>query len=144
MKGSCVFEAKITVLPPSVNKMYVYTKWGPRPSSAMKKFKAKAMAELVKQVPFDSEPLDKNLPYRLSLEFYLPALINKGWPGKAKTRYKRRDVSNLVKVVEDVLAQCLGVDDSCFLEEELKKLDGGIHGFVGIKIKVYELIQEDT
>jgi len=136
---NCVFEAKITTLPPSVNKMYVHTKWGPRPSAAMKKFKAKAAAELIKQISFDMEPLDKNSPYRLSLEFYLPALVNKSWPGKAKTKYKRRDVSNLVKVVEDVLSRCLGIDDSCFLEEELKKLDGGACGFVGIEIKIYKL-----
>ena len=81
-----VFSASIDILPPSVNKMYVYTTRGPRPSGEMKKFKAKASAQLAKQVDFNAKPLDENSPYEVFLDFYLPALVNKGWPKKAKTK----------------------------------------------------------
>tara|TARA_Y100000310_G_scaffold315809_2_gene366809 strand:- start:2305 stop:2724 length:420 start_codon:yes stop_codon:yes gene_type:complete len=139
MIPSCVFEAEIPLLPPSVNKMYVYTRRGPRPSSSMNKFKAKASTELAKQIPFNDKPLKQNTPYKLCLYFHLPALLNKGWPKKAKTKYKRRDVSNLIKVIEDLLSWCLGIDDSCFLEVSVRKLDGSISGFIGVKIEVYEI-----
>jgi len=104
----------------------------------MKKFKAKASAQLAKQIDFNAKPLDQNSPYELHLDFYLPALVNKGWPKKAKTKYKRKDVSNLVKVIEDLLSNCLGVDDSCFLKLTLEKHDGSALGFTGVKVHVYE------
>jgi len=104
----------------------------------MKKFKAKATAELAKQISFGASPLDQNAPYELQLDFYLPVLVNKGWPKKAKTKYKRRDVSNLVKVVEDLLSWCLGVDDSCFLKLTIQKMDGSVSEFTGVKARVYE------
>ena len=139
MERKKVFEAELTILPPSVNRMYVYTTRGPRPSSDMKKFKAKASAQLAKQIPFGAKPLSQNTPYALRLEFHLPALLNKGWPKKAKTKYKRKDVSNLIKVVEDLLSWCLGIDDSCFLEVSVQKMDGLVSEFVGVKIEVHEI-----
>ena len=134
-----VFKAEISLLPPSVNRMYVYTTRGPRPSSDMKKFKAKASTQLAKQIPFNAKPLDQNTPYELRMEFHMPALENKGWPKKAKTKYKRRDVSNLIKVVEDLLSWCLGIDDSCFLKVSVQKVDGSISEFIGVRIEVYEI-----
>ena len=86
----CVFKAEIPLLPPSVNRMYVYTRHGPRPSSDMKKFKAKASTLLAKQISFTGEPLKKNTPYKLYLDFHLPKLLNKGWPKKAKTKFKAK------------------------------------------------------
>lgn len=136
MEADPVFQAEIGLLPPSVNKMYVYTTRGPRPSGEMKKFKAKASTQLAKQIDFNAKPLDQNTPYEVFLDFYLPALVNKGWPGKAKTKYKRKDVSNLVKVVEDLLSNCLGVDDSCFLKMTIEKHCD--ESFVGVKVRVYE------
>ena len=138
-----MFEAELTLLPPSVNNMYIYTARGPRPSAKMKQFKAKASMEIAKQIPFSGNPLNGDKAHRLTILYYLPALYNKGWPSKAKTRFKRRDVSNLVKVLEDVLAGCLGIDDSCFTEVSIKKLDGPTHGFEGIKLKLEE-IEDDA
>ena len=137
-----VFSASISLLPPSVNKMYVYTTRGPRPSAAMRKFRSKAAMELLSQVPFDMDPLNPNKPHKLTIEFYLPVLVNKGWPKKAKTRFRRRDVSNLVKVVEDLVSQALGIDDSCFIRIEISKADGGKHNYEGIKFWIEELSDE--
>ena len=138
-----MFTAELTLLPPSVNNMYIYTARGPRPSSKMKQFKAKASMEIAKQIPFGGSPLNGDKPHKLTILYYLPALYNKGWPSKAKTRFKRRDVSNLVKVLEDVLAECLGIDDSCFTEVFIKKLDGPQNGFTGIKLMLEELTDDD-
>ena len=140
--NECLFKAELTLLPPSVNKMYIYTTRGPRPSSEMKKFKAKASMEIARQVNFEAQPLDPNKAYRLTIEYFLPSLFNKGWPKKAKTKYKRRDVSNLVKVLEDVLSECLGIDDSCFTEQSIKKYHGPNHNFVGLRLCVEEASEE--
>lgn len=122
----------VTALPPSVNAMYVYTNRGPRPSAAMKKFKAEASAEILKQIDFRAEPLEKNVPYKLRLDFFMPALYNKGWPDKAKTRFKRKDVTNLVKIFEDLLCEIYGIDDSVFTEVHLRKFHGPSYETVGI------------
>jgi Holliday junction resolvase RusA-like endonuclease len=134
-----IFSARLGFLPPSVNKMYVHTKWGPKPSVEMRKFKATARIEIAKQLDLTAEPADGNSAHILVIDYFLPNLYNKGWPGKAKTRFKRRDVSNLVKVLEDVVAECLGIDDSCFVEERIRKLDGAEYGFAGLVVKVYHL-----
>ena len=133
-----VFEAEISLLPPSVNKMYIYTARGPRPSSEMKLFKTKAALEISRQIRFDIAPPDENKAYHLRIDFFLPSLFNKGWPKKAKTRFKRRDVSNLIKVVEDLVAQGLGIDDSCFTEVSVRKLHGPDHNFTGLRLFITE------
>ena len=68
--------------------------------------------------------------YRLSLEFAFPTLVNAGWSkvgvkNKAKTRYKRFDVGNRRKLIEDCLSSVLGeIDDSLFFELVLTKTMG--------------------
>ncbi len=118
------FRAFVPLLPPSVNDLYFYTPTGPRDKTPTKTFKSKASKALMKSIAFDAEPLDSNTPYRLEIRFYLPALYNKSWPEKAKTRFKRRDTSNLIKLIEDVVSKSLGVDDSAFVEIFAQKFDG--------------------
>lgn len=129
----------ISTLPPSVNEMYVYTTRGPRPSAKMKKFKVAAGSEILKQLDFHQEPLQKDLAYKLHLEFYMPSLYNKGFPKKAKTKFKRRDVTNLVKIFEDLLCEVYGIDDCQFTEVRLKKLHGPDFDRVGVVFRIEPL-----
>ena len=128
----------IGLLPPSVNEMYVHTRRGPRPSAKMKKFKSAASMEMLKQLDFNAEPLEKNVPYKLHLDYFMPSLTNKGWPGKAKTKYKRRDVTNLVKVFEDLICEVYDIDDSQFIEVTLRKLHGPRYNKVGVRFVIYK------
>ena len=112
--------AVLTMLPPSANKMYVNTSRGPRVSAAAKKFKHAAKVELLKQWAF-APKFDPDKPHRLTLVFYLEALYNKSWPKQAQRRYKRKDASNLIKVLEDVIAQAIGIDDSSTIELRVRK-----------------------
>jgi len=105
----------------------------------MKKFKAAATMEILKGLDFNQEPLQKDTGYRLSLYFYMPSLFNKGYPKKAKTKYKRRDVTNLVKVFEDLLCDVYGIDDSAFLEVALRKMHGPKYDKVGVSYRIEEL-----
>lgn len=111
-------------------------------SKEMTQFKNKAKLQLARQALTMAAELVNNVAYRLVIEFYLPTLYNSGWP-KTKTKYKRRDVSNLIKVTEDLVADCIGVDDSCFLEVRAYKLHGPDHAFEGIKVYLEELVDED-
>jgi len=56
--------------------------------------------------------------------FQFPELTCKGLPDKAKNRYKRVDLSNRVKLLEDSLVTVLGIDDSCFFTLLLRKTEG--------------------
>lgn len=71
--------------------------------------------------------------YVLSLSFTFDTVVNKGWAkGKAKSRYKKFDVGNRRKLIEDCLVEALGktIDDSLFFELYLRKEMGrepGVH-----------------
>ena len=68
---------------------------------------------------------DKSV-YRLEMEFTFETVINKGWAkNKAKTLYKRFDVGNRRKLLEDCLVESLGeIDDCLFFEVYLIKRMG--------------------
>ena len=138
--GYALFEAFVGHLPPSVNEMYVYTKRGPRPSAKMKRFKSDAKSDILRGLDFSKPPLDPGGAYCLEIDFFMPALYNKGWAsGKAKTRFKRRDVSNLIKVAEDIVADVIGIDDSSFPMVSCAKFDSKECGSpVGFRVRVKE------
>lgn len=107
-------------LPPSVNDMYIHTKFGPKLSAHARKFFARAHMALAAQMRLGTV-LDPSKAYHLRLRFRLPVLENAGWPN-TKTRFKTRDVSNLVKVTEDVIAHVLNINDSNFIAEQFHKV----------------------
>lgn len=139
--GSPVFQAKLTILPPSANKMYVKTRNGVVQSKEMKVFLAQASVELLRQLPLSFRKPDQTRPHRLVLDLYLPELYNRGFPRETPNRFKRRDASNLVKVVEDLTARSLGIDDSCFVSVIVNKHHGPEHQFEGLTIRL-EVLEE--
>jgi hypothetical protein len=56
--------------------------------------------------------LQPNVPYLLWLEFGTPELENAGFPKHAANRFKKFDVSNGVKLLEDVIVKLSGIDDA--------------------------------
>jgi len=122
---------KICVLgkPLSVNHAYVTTKQGRRfLSKEGVRYKQQIRADVLLAAGFSAESMreaariaDPQSRLRVSYTFHLPDLLNSGWPKKAKSRYKRLDLSNLLKILEDGLFEALGVDDSNVFEILLKK-----------------------
>jgi len=108
-------EATLIEFPPSTNRLYIRTRHGTILSKEARKFKADALIQLMKEWMFSSK-LEKDRAYRLTLRFYFPKIETSGWPKRAKNRFVKRDVSNLIKVLEDVIAQATGVDDSNTME----------------------------
>jgi Holliday junction resolvase RusA-like endonuclease len=77
--------------------------------------------------------------YTLTIMFFFRPedILNQGWLKKqAKTPYKKMDVGNRRKLLEDCFAESLDIDDSLFFGVELYK-------FVGGESRV-ELILEET
>jgi Holliday junction resolvase RusA-like endonuclease len=108
-------------LPPSANKIYVNTRNGRRKSQEAKEYIVWASTELAKQWAFLPK-LDRNRPYSLEMRFYLTKVENDGWAErKTKTRYVKRDVTNLVKLLEDIISKASGVDDSATMESHVYK-----------------------
>jgi len=113
----------ITPLPPSSNHLYFNLKKGGRAlTKEGSKFINEVKVGLVRAYP--NARAGKNDPLVLALRLYFPDVVNTGWPKKTDTKYKRRDVSNYVKALEDALKQGLGVDDSNHITMILDKQEG--------------------
>ena len=100
-------------IPPSSNA--IYRKRGNMPGLYLtkdaKRYRTQATQILLENHAMDVQRLDADLVYRLGLVFHLQAL-NKGWPKTAKSRYKKVDLSNRIKLLEDVLKDVTQIDDS--------------------------------
>lgn len=112
-------------MPPSSNHIYFNIRGGGRGlTGEARSWKKTATTEIINQNRLQfAKALDANLKYELVLHFYFEALENKGWnefftkgakagQRKAETRWKRMDLSNRIKLVEDALKDALNVDDS--------------------------------
>lgn len=122
-------------LPPSVNNLYHDQTFrggkGGRTlmtkrvlSDEGKRFKKETLAYIVKKFQPQLRFFKKNTPYVFYYRFITPDLLNKTWPKTAENRYKRFDASNLVKVLEDVIVEAAGVDDSNYLTVVSEKRKG--------------------
>lgn len=116
---------RVPSLPPSTNHAYFNLPRGGRTlTSAGKKYKRETAAHISQRYPKEMATLKPDVPYLLHVRFHLSDLENKTWPTSAKTRYKRIDASNRLKLLEDVLAEVAGIDDAQNLMIILEKCQG--------------------
>lgn len=121
----------IPFIPPTSNNIYV-TIW--KTKRIVKSKEAEAFHNR-----FVSEVVPKYLPwlsrmsgspeavYQVTTFFYLDQwdIFNKGWfqtPKKAKTRYKKMDTGNRLKLIHDCLSEAVGIDDSHFFSLAASKI----------------------
>jgi len=115
----------IPFLPPSSNKIYIQRRQGGKALSKdsryfLEKFKTEVVPKYLPRMQVIPE---NETIFEVEFLFFFETLINKGFAvGKAKTRYKRIDVSNRVKLLEDALKDVLAVDDSLFFRSTNEKL----------------------
>lgn len=59
----------------------------------------------------------------LIISLYFADLLNKSWTpkNKVKTKYKKKDASNYIKLIEDAVARGSGIDDCINLEVRVRK-----------------------
>ena len=126
----------IPFLPPSSNNIYKNIPGrGRMLSSAASQFQLRSMRIIQQEGRAALLKLAQDVPYQLELIFYFDAIENAGWyetwtrggktgERKAATRFKRMDLSNRIKLLEDVVAKAIGLDDShTFRLVVEKKLD---------------------
>lgn len=110
-------------LPPSSNNAYInLPRGGRRLSKEGEKYKNETLAYLTRNYRKELLTFRKDIPYCLLLTFYFERIENEGWAtGTAKTRYKKFDATNRPKLLEDVLKDATGADDSQNLDVYLRK-----------------------
>jgi Holliday junction resolvase RusA-like endonuclease len=140
----------IPFLPPSSNKIYV-TDWRRKrrfKSREAQAFSKKFMQEVIPPyLPWISQMIgpeqDSSVVYDIFADFYFPRkeVLNMsygdGTKKAAKTRYKKMDTGNRLKLLVDCVSQALAIDDSHFFgisgrkrAAETYNLDPQVHIFL--------------
>lgn len=123
---------RLPYLPPSVNVLYkpLIKGTGLKKiaivglSTEGRKFKKEAVSYLAKNCQQQMRWFKPGGTYILFAQFEVPDLENKGWPSKTPNRYKKADVSNRIKVLEDVIAEASAIDDSNYMMSVSRKISG--------------------
>jgi Holliday junction resolvase RusA-like endonuclease len=112
-------------LPPTSNNIYINRREGGRvKSTEARSWQNRAVKEIVRQSGLTvQDEFDPTRMYWLDLHFYFKEVINKGWneyykrggkkgQRKAENKWKKIDLGNRLKLLEDTVKIAVGVDDS--------------------------------
>lgn len=104
----------VPTLPPTSNNIYTSGFHGKRVlTTPAKKWRNHATAHLGCEYFLATQGLDRSPETTcvLGLEFHVTDLTNKGWPNKAKDKFKKMDLSNRIKLLEDTWRDFVRLDD---------------------------------
>lgn len=93
-----------------------------------RRYKKETTNYIVRAYPTKLRYFEHNVPYQLLVYFTFGnhvELLNKGYPEEVKSRYKKNDVTNRMKLFEDALCDATGTDDSQHWNVTLVKAVGG-------------------
>lgn len=131
-------------LPPSSNHIYARTRFGTVLTKQAKKYAEDFSYQVIRKYLPEINQLNRNGVFSLQLRFTFPSLLNESAfdPNPKKrptTLYKKIDLSNRIKLLEDCIRDALGIDDSqTFVAYQVKVQDPN----VGEKGKVEIIISE--
>lgn len=113
----------VPFVPPTTNHAYFNGPHGRQLSAAGKKFKTEVTSYLARNYPSELRGLSVNLPYGFlaCVSFERKDLYCKGYPESAESRYKKLDVTNRVKLIEDAFVEACAVDDKHFFISTVTK-----------------------
>ena len=116
-----VLHVWVPFLPPSSNNIYVQhpTGKGRVLSSKARTFKIRAMQTLQTEGKTALKILERNVPYELRLDIFFEQVENK--QSTKGNRYKKIDLSNRVKLIEDTVSEAIGLDDCHNFRQVLMK-----------------------
>jgi Holliday junction resolvase RusA-like endonuclease len=66
----------------------------------------------------------ENVQYTCLVRIYFRKIYNLGWPQRAKTRYKKEDAQDRIKLVTDAVSEVIGIDDSHHFLTVIQKREG--------------------
>lgn len=122
------FAAFIPGLPPSLNTLRTIRNRHPILTAKGRKYKATAHNWITYYLDKHIPHLTSEDPLRLDFIFYFKNIENKGWKTGRASRFKKKDTSNLIKLVEDVLMNCLEIDDCQIVKSSQRKLQSSMDG----------------
>lgn len=128
-------------VPPSVNKAYINMSRGRTLSTLGRLYHADVVNRVTLSVlNGDLLRMDPDQPHLLWVRVHLPIYTKPG--GEAKSRYKKLDASNRIKLLEDAVCHALGIDDSCFEAVLIQKVHA-LPGQERTEVKIYNLQKAD-
>jgi Holliday junction resolvase RusA-like endonuclease len=110
-------------MPPTSNNIYTSSGNKRIKTRLARSWQNRAVKEIMRQSGLGiQDEFDPNRMYWLDLHFFFVAVINKGWnerysrgkkkgQRKAETKWKRIDLGNRLKLLEDTVKNSVGVDD---------------------------------
>lgn len=110
----------ILPMPPSDNDIYtdIIVRRGKRQfvirelTTDARAYKRRVKQEVASLFLKTTDSFKKDIPYTCLVRVFFKKIFNLGWPNKAKTRYKREDAQDRIKLATDSVAEAIGVDDS--------------------------------
>jgi hypothetical protein len=106
-------------LPPSANRIYetaprkIKGKWIQvrHLSDRARVYKRRAIQIIQREGGAMFDTPEANIPYELRLVVFLEQVENKTYPKATKSRFKKIDLSNHAKLIEDAVSTAIGLDD---------------------------------
>lgn len=133
-----MFKLQVALpMPPTSNHIYINQRGGGRvKTNEARSWQNRAVKEIMRSTGLAMQTgFDPTCRYWLDLCFYFEEVTNKGWSEfytrgpkkglrKAETKWKKIDLSNRLKLLEDTLKIAVGVDDSAtFVLHLIKECD---------------------
>ena len=122
---SGIHEEFLTIneFPPSANDLYFsHPKGGKVMSQKGRSFQRRIIDQINQELGPRLHLFKNDLAYEVRVTVFFPTILNKGWPGKAQQKYKKRDADNILKLLLDTISKAIGVDDANFLMVTVEKL----------------------
>ena len=116
-------------IPPSDNNIYsnsvinINNRWIPtrQLTQEARAYKKRVLTKIAGLSLKNPAEFKQNVEYECIIRVYFEKVYNKGWPKTAKSRYKKEDAQDRIKLVTDAISEAIGIDDSHhFLTKILK------------------------
>lgn len=104
-------------LPPSSNQAYFNLPTGGRKlTKAGEAYKLGVVQHIVKHHATETKEIVKDAAIGALVAYGFPDMLNKKWAdGKAKSRFKKSDLTNRAKLLHDAIVEATNMDDSQLL-----------------------------
>lgn len=136
-------------MPPSTNNAFInFGMRGRGLSKEGKKFKNLVQAYVGQKYPNELASFQKmkNEPFTVFFRVHVAELENKTFGQKkgAETRYKKNDATNRIKLLEDILADVTGIDDSNTLTFAIEKVQSKDPSKEMVEVFIWNTLREES